>query len=87
MNWIKHKVSGTRRRNNDSVVDIDLTYICFERIIVMSYPSSGLESNYRNHYKDVCIIFFQTLFISLICIINIGKTILRCITHEQILDI
>ena len=53
MNWIKHKVSGTRRRLDDWNKDIDLTYILSERLIVMSYPSSGLESKYRNHYKDV----------------------------------
>ena len=55
MNWIKHKVSGTRRRMEGTKIDIDLTYILNERLIVMSYPSSGLESNYRNHYVDVSI--------------------------------
>ena len=50
---IKKLVSGTRRRMEDVNMNIDLTYICHNRIIVMSYPSSGFESSYRNHYTDV----------------------------------
>jgi len=50
---IKKLVSGTRRRIEDVNMNIDLTYICHNRIIVMSYPSSGFESSYRNHYTDV----------------------------------
>jgi len=49
-------VSGTRRRIEDDILglDIDLTYICLGRIIVMSYPASGfVESKYRNKYEDV----------------------------------
>ena len=50
---IKKLVSGTRRRMEDDNLNIDLTYICHNRIIVMSYPASGLESGYRNSYVDV----------------------------------
>ena len=50
---IKKLVSGTRRRMEDVNMNIDLTYICHNRIIVMSYPSSGFESSYRNHYTEV----------------------------------
>ena len=53
MMTIKKLVSGTRRRIEDVNMNIDLTYICHNRIIVMSYPSSGFESSYRNHYTDV----------------------------------
>ncbi len=40
---IKKLVSGTRRRMEDENLNIDLTYICHNRIIVMSYPASGFE--------------------------------------------
>lgn len=36
-----------------SHADIDLTYICKNRIIVMSYPADGLASNWRNRWQDV----------------------------------
>ena len=47
-------VTGTRRRYVDKDFDIDLTYICPDRIIVMSYPGSGpLQTQIRNDCKDV----------------------------------
>ena len=46
----KKLVSGTRRRYQEENYDIDLTYIIQNRVIVMSYPASGFESNYRNNY-------------------------------------
>jgi len=49
--FIKKKVSGTRRRYIADGYDIDLTYICENRIIVMSFPASGKEAYYRNDYK------------------------------------
>jgi len=51
--WIKSKVSGTRRRFVEGDYNIDLSYICQDRIIVMSYPATGKESMYRNDYKEV----------------------------------
>ena len=52
----KKLVSKNPRRMEDDILglNIDLTYICYERIIVMSYPASGfVESKYRNKYQDV----------------------------------
>ena len=34
-------------------IDIDLTHICQDRIIVMSFPASGIKSNWRNKYTEV----------------------------------
>ncbi len=57
---LKQKVSGTRRRMEDESVNIDLTYVCYNRIIVMSYPSDGIEGiGFRNHYTDVSIKFHK----------------------------
>lgn len=47
-------MSGTRRRFTDDGWDIDLTYICMNRVIVMSFPASGpIQTKYRNDYHDV----------------------------------
>ena len=46
-------VSGTRRRMIMGEYDIDLSYICSDRVIVMSYPADGVEKFYRNDYKVV----------------------------------
>jgi hypothetical protein len=51
--FIKKLVSGSRRRMEIEGYNIDLTYVCDNRIIVMSYPASGGESIYRNNYRDV----------------------------------
>ena len=61
MNWLKNKVSGTRRKIDNYHKELDLTYILNERLIVMSYPSSGVESKYRNHWKDVSIYQLQKI--------------------------
>ena len=51
---LKTMVSGTRRRYTEGGWNIDLTYICRNRIIVMSYPAATfIQSQYRNHYTDV----------------------------------
>lgn len=47
MNAIRHMVSGSNQRFIEDGVDLDLTYIT-PRIIAMGYPSSGIESSYRN---------------------------------------
>jgi len=51
--FIKKLVSGTRRRYEEAGYDIDLSYICQDRIIAMSYPAQGIEKNYRNNYLEV----------------------------------
>ena len=49
-----HKlVSGNRRRYTEDNVSLDLTYIIPNRLIAMSYPSSGFESLYRNSIDKV----------------------------------
>ncbi|KAL4664506.1 hypothetical protein H8959_012025, partial [Pygathrix nigripes] len=49
---IRRLVSGNKRRYKRHGFDLDLTYIT-ERIIAMSFPSSGGESFYRNPIKEV----------------------------------
>ena len=45
-------MSGNRRRKKEEGFNLDLTYIT-SRIIAMSYPSSGIESLYRNPIEKV----------------------------------
>jgi hypothetical protein len=49
---VKRQVAKGRNRYIDDGFDLDLSYIT-ERIIAMSFPSTGLESTYRNSLKDV----------------------------------
>jgi phosphatidylinositol-3,4,5-trisphosphate 3-phosphatase/dual-specificity protein phosphatase PTEN len=47
-------VSGKRRRFIDEEFNIDLTYICQDRIIVMSFPGGDMsEKFYRNDAEQV----------------------------------
>jgi len=50
---IRKLVSGKRRRYHDDNFSLDLTYIIPDRMIAMSYPSSGFESMYRNSITKV----------------------------------
>ena len=53
-NLLRSKVSGTRRRMMDGDYNIDLTYICQDRIIVMSYPAVNVvQQSYRNNAMEV----------------------------------
>ncbi|XP_073651210.1 phosphatidylinositol 3,4,5-trisphosphate 3-phosphatase TPTE2 isoform X2 [Tursiops truncatus] len=48
----RRMVSGNKRRYKKDGFELDLTYIT-ERIIAMSFPSSGKQSFYRNPIKEV----------------------------------
>ncbi|GAM25775.1 hypothetical protein SAMD00019534_089500 [Acytostelium subglobosum LB1] len=50
---VRSIVSADRRRHRDDGIDLDLSYIT-NNIIAMSFPSSGLESTWRNSINDVC---------------------------------
>ena len=52
MDSIRKLVSGNRRRFTEDNINLDLSYIT-PNIIAMSYPSSGLESMYRNPIERV----------------------------------
>lgn len=52
MNYLRKLVSGKRRRFQDTQYDLDMTYIT-PRVIAMSFPSSGMESTYRNPISKV----------------------------------
>lgn len=56
---IRGRVIGARRPYKEDGWDLDLTYICKDRIIVMGFPQSGGKSGYRNNWKDVS--FFNSL--------------------------
>ena len=45
-------MSQNKRRYKGEGFDLDLTYVT-ERVIAMSFPSSGSESFYRNSIRDV----------------------------------
>ena len=50
---IRLLVSVNRQRYFDEKFDLDLCYIVYPRYLVMSWPSSGIESLYRNPLRQV----------------------------------
>ena len=58
---LRKLVSGNRRRFTDDEFSLDLTYIIPNRIIAMSYPSSGFESLYRNSIDSVSAKIFRQI--------------------------
>ena len=53
MSWLQKKVGGPRIRYIEGNFDIDLTYVCQERVIVMSFPASGAKTLWRNDATEV----------------------------------
>ena len=51
-NIIKRLVSKQKRRFQDSDFDLDMSYIT-EKVIAMGFPSTGVETMYRNSLSDV----------------------------------
>ncbi|CDS07514.1 hypothetical protein LRAMOSA01463 [Lichtheimia ramosa] len=52
LDHLRSLVSENRCRFVDQDTNLDLSYVT-DRIIAMSYPSTGLEGLYRNSFKDV----------------------------------
>jgi PTEN phosphatase family protein len=52
MNASRHLVSQNKRRFVEDGFDLDLTYVT-ERVIAMSFPSTGKQGLYRNPIKEV----------------------------------
>ena len=52
-NWVRKQVSGKRNRYQEDGYNIDLSYICQNRIIVMSYPATGTKTIWRNDLNKV----------------------------------
>ena len=46
-------VGGSRRRYTEGGYNIDLSYICKDRIIVMSYPADEIRTFWRNDIREV----------------------------------
>jgi phosphatidylinositol-3,4,5-trisphosphate 3-phosphatase and dual-specificity protein phosphatase PTEN len=53
MDWLRKLVSKQLVRVEEPHVNLDLAYILKAKIIAMSYPSSGVQSIYRNKIEDV----------------------------------
>ena len=51
-NFFKRIVSKQKRRFQDSSYDLDMSYIT-EKVIAMGYPSTGMETLYRNSLTDI----------------------------------
>jgi len=53
MDWLRKIVSGKMVRHQEVNFNLDLAYILKNKIIAMSYPSSGVQALYRNKIEDV----------------------------------
>ena len=51
-NFFKRLVSKQKRRFQDSDFDLDMSYIT-EKVIAMGFPSTGMETIYRNSLTDI----------------------------------
>ena len=51
-NFFKRLVSKQKRRFQDSDFDLDMSYIT-EKVIAMGFPSTGVETIYRNSLSDI----------------------------------
>ena len=51
-NFFKRLVSKQKRRFQDSDFDLDMSYIT-EKVIAMGFPSTGVETMYRNSLTDI----------------------------------
>ena len=59
-NFVKRLVSKQKRRFQDSHFDLDMSYIT-ERFIAMGFPSTGMETLYRNSVEEITE-FFNTKY-------------------------
>ena len=59
-NFVKRLVSKQKRRFQDSHFDLDMSYIT-ERFIAMGFPSTGMETLYRNSVAEITE-FFNTKY-------------------------
>ena len=77
---IRKLVSGNRRRLHEDNFSLDLTYIIPDRLIAMSYPSSGFESLYRNSIDKVSLRQDVNIFV-----LSIGFCLYKLKTWRKIL--
>ena len=77
---IRKLVSGNRRRLHEDNFSLDLTYIIPDRLIAMSYPSSGFESLYRNSIDKVSLRQDVNMFV-----LSIGFCLFKLKTWRKIL--
>ena len=68
-NFVKRLVSKQKRRFQDSHFDLDMSYIT-ERFIAMGFPSTGMETLYRNSVADMTE-FFHTKYNDQVKIYNL----------------
>ena len=77
-NLFKRLVSKKKRRYQDSQFDLDMSYIT-DKVIAMGYPSTGMETLYRNDLEDV-IKFFKVKHNNEVKVYNL------CLEKDRIYD-
>ena len=77
-NFFKRLVSKKKRRYQDSQFDLDMSYIT-DKVIAMGYPSTGMETIYRNDLEDV-IKFFKVKHNNEVKVYNL------CLEKDRIYD-